>query len=543
MRTYSIPDNELLQRVQLMTQGKSLDALARATHVHRETLQKVLAGKPVDARSLAKLARIAPRIRTADEFKDSLSVNASPRQIKAGAFSWSLERIREARDAQMLGDFAAPFDMARMMRADDAIFVARSNRLAPQKAIAAKLVGCGGVRGERAAKRAANSVFVTRGVLSDIHGTLVDHGVAIGYNDLEPSDDGTQVDFRLREWPINTVKYDARRNVLTTRDADGAQIDIVHGDGHWTIFREAEIEPWTKDACIIPACLVWAAHGEGISDWAGATRAHGLAKILGMLQAGTPLTDSSGALTPEAQAFLQLLIALANGDSPAGIAPPGSTVEFLSNDSTAWQVFAELITNREKAAARIYQGTDAALGSQGGAPGIDISKLFDVASTKIQSDLSTIEQCLDVGVYQPWCAINDGDSTYAPSLRYQIPDPDADARRAQQAAAYVRLFEILKGMRDQKLQVTQEVIDAVAKEQGISPIPQLADVSTQSSTVVLAPADVAKVVRVVEARAAQGLPPFGDERDNMTITELDALMQAKATAQSTPAPTPAPTTP
>jgi hypothetical protein len=35
-------------------------------------------------------------------------------------------------------------------------------------------------------------------------------------------------------------------------------------------------------------------------------------------------------------------------------------------------------------------------------------------------------------------------------------------------------------------------------------------------------------VRVREARSAQGLPPFGDKRDDMTLTELEAYIEARA---------------
>jgi hypothetical protein len=38
------------------------------------------------------------------------------------------------------------------------------------------------------------------------------------------------------------------------------------------------------------------------------------------------------------------------------------------------------------------------------------------------------------------------------------------------------------------------------------------------------------VVRVREARGAQGLPPFGDERDGMTLPELEASAKSKADA-------------
>jgi len=40
------------------------------------------------------------------------------------------------------------------------------------------------------------------------------------------------------------------------------------------------------------------------------------------------------------------------------------------------------------------------------------------------------------------------------------------------------------------------------------------------SAITLAPTDIAKVVLVREAREAQGLPPLGDERDDMTVSQL-----------------------
>jgi len=45
---------------------------------------------------------------------------------------------------------------------------------------------------------------------------------------------------------------------------------------------------------------------------------------------------------------------------------------------------------------------------------------------------------------------------------------------------------------------------------------------------------------VREARAAQGLPPFGDARDDMTLPELEASAKANAEPDTAPAPVPAP---
>lgn len=70
--------------------------------------------------------------------------------------------------------------------------------------------------------------------------------------------------------------------------------------------------------------------------------------------------------------------------------------------------------------------------------------------------------------------------------------------------------------------VTQETVDRMALDFGVEPAPQLASIEQSATSIALAPTDIAKVVRVREARASQGLPPFGDERDDMTISQLDA---------------------
>ena len=56
----------------------------------------------------------------------------------------------------------------------------------------------------------------------------------------------------------------------------------------------------------------------------------------------------------------------------------------------------------------------------------------------------------------------------------------------------------------------------------------------------LAPTDLAKVVKAIEARASQGLGPFGDDRDERTITELGASAEAEPPdAPAPPSPPPA----
>lgn len=511
---------------------------ARALGVAADALVRVASGKPVMPETLAKLAR-APRnqidrIRTKDDFKQSLAAAVEAPRREQPIVCWDLERIRSARDAQMRGDFQLAVRLAEAIRTDDVLFTAWGNRIAPVNSVDMLLSAYAGVRGEAVRRKALDSVFVPKTTIADIEGTLVNHAIAIGYNHQVTNADGTRVDFIHEEWPLEWVKWNHSRECLETavRGA-GVRTPIVHGDGRWTIYRKFRTLPWTKDAAILPAAFVWAAHANGIKDWAAGSRSHGEAKVIGTLPEGFSLElldeDGNPKLTEEAFGFLQMLQKIMTGESGVGVMPFGSTADMLTNTSTMYQVFSELILSREKAGNRIYLGTDAALGAAGGAPGVDISLLFDVASTKLQSDFACIQQGLNTGVYLPWTAINEDDSRYAPRAAFQIPDPDADKKSEENSNKRKRLFDALDRMRSLNLDVTQDTIDNLAAEYGVtSNIPKLG--STASTQLQLTPTDIAAITLGREGRASQGLPPFGDERDNLTLPEIEIAAKGRADA-------------
>lgn len=435
----------------------------------------------------AAISRFASRIRTRDEFtRGGVALQAQRRELPAGG--WTLQRIKQARDNQLVGQFHLPVSLAKAMRTDDAMFTAYLNRVAPQNSVASRLVAASGVRGEAVQRKAAASVQVSRTTLASIYGTMVDHGIAIGYVEQETNDDGTLVSMRLTEWPLEHVRYNTSTELLETYVREGGQVPIIHGDGTWIKFQKFDIMPWTQDACVLPGAMVWGSHALPLADWAGASRSHGQAKIIGKMPQGVSLqiADAEGVvqLTPEAAGYLRMLQDIISGEAGAGIAPFGSETEFVANGSTAWQVFSELIQNREKAAMRIYTGTDAALGSVGGAPGVDIATLFGVATTRLQGDFDALEQGLNTGLYQPWAAINFGDSRLAPRFEYQLPDPDADRKSADRAAARDRLNKTIADMKASGLIVDQATVDKMATEYGVSPAPivRTAPVATADPT-------------------------------------------------------------
>lgn len=77
------------------------------------------------------------------------------------------------------------------------------------------------------------------------------------------------------------------------------------------------------------------------------------------------------------------------------------------------------------------------------------------------------------------------------------------------------------------LQLDERSVRALAERTGVT-LEEIPKGESKPRKIELAPTDVAKIVKGVEGRAAQGLPPFGDDRDQKTITELGEKAEAAA---------------
>lgn len=470
----------------------------------------------------------AKRVRQSSEFQPQQLLKAlAPPIVPAAAYAWNLADIMAARDEQITGRFCRPVHLAVSMRTDDALLTAYKNRLAPQRSLDVQVKAGRGGRAEAIAAE-AEALFGAKGIaigpeaLANINGDLANHGIAVAYCSWLPREDGSRIDVEVKPWPLEFVQWDSTTEQLVTQVGTGTEltasgtlwggfVPIVHGDGRWIVFRSHEIMPWRQDAALLSAALVWARHALGARDWSKGSASHGNAKVIGQLPEGVALQESDGSggtsVTDEASAMLSLLQDIASQDCPVGIAPAGSKIDYLTNGSRAWEVWERLMLNAERAAARIYLGTDGTLGATGGAPGVDISQLFGVATTIVQGDLSAIERGLRTGAIEPWCALNFGDSTAAPSREYVIPDPDAEQVREKLAANEAALCKAITERKSAGFEVTQAWVDALADAFGVERL-QLAAV--QATGFQLAPTDLARVVTANEARASVGLPLRAD---------------------------------
>jgi hypothetical protein len=352
------------------------------------------------------------------------------------------------------------------MARDSAIQIPRSNRNSASSVISTAITCNDSARGKAIANKCRKSVAIPRSVLTAMHYTLVEHGIAVGQIEQTANAKGTRIDAAIREWPIDAVKFDDGSNQLLALTTTG-NVPIIHGDGTWVVARYTSQLPWRTHASVSCAGLIWCAHAESLADWQAASKVHGMAKLLGQLPDGVRITDEVGGLTAIAQAYVDMLTALAEGDTPAGVSPFGAKAEFISSDSSAWQVFDRSVAGREKAAARLYLGTDATLGAIEGAPGVDVSKMLGVVTTQLQKDFTAISLALNSGLLAPWMLANYGAVAYAPSFRFNLPDPDTEQTRNNASTNYARFAKAVTDLRAAGIAITPERIRDLAHEFGV----------------------------------------------------------------------------
>lgn len=540
-----IPSPETQAKISNAIETLGLRGAAKALRMHASTVRKVSRGQPVFDSTLGAIhAWSGPKAPGIEAFEPVPPERRAPRRSQIAAQWDSVAAIQSARAQQQIGVFELPYLLARTIRTDSAIFPPRNNRLAAISAVSAGWQPAPGVRGEFIAKQAKQHITISRATIKALAGTLLDHGVAFAYITHETEPDGRWVNFRVREWCIRHVKWDDTIEQYVTNVRDGLEREIIrHGDGRWIVISKSDSEPWAEESTLLAAAIVYASHATVIRNWNRSTDTHGSSKVIGTLGDGRTTHQSDGTLTKEADALITMLNDIvSNPDIFAGILPHGATVDSIFDGSTNYQVFSELEAAGSKLAARIYCGNDGTLGSQGGAPGVDISALFGVTSTLLQGDAEAISRAFHSGLSVPWTALNFGDSRHAATWEFELPDPDAEKRQAQRAGAEGRLMTAIEARKKNGLEVNQTVVDELAAKLGVSPAPTLALAGKQTN-VVLAPTDIAKVVTVDEARDSQGLGPHPDPtKGKLFVSELESLAKANPTT-TLPAPGTAPEPP
>ncbi len=408
----------------------------------------------------------ARRIRKQEEFELVRMVRPAtvPRRNN-GLGGWDADSILAAREAQQRGDYRRPSQLVAALQTDPAIYSARKNRLAPTGGLGVAVeAGSDTVRG-RAIRDEAEALFGAKGVglsqptVESLHGALADHGEAVGVLVWTPRADGSRVDVQILAWPMDHVRHEQHTGRMLALHEDGTQEEIVHGDGRWLVIRSSEIRPYEYGA-VVPLARIFEQRAYGSRDRGLAAGSIGTPKINGTLPEGVSIAS------PEGQAFYSGVENM-HGMLPYMVGPYGSKVEMLGGGSAQHQIFADILSSGASEASRVYLGSDEPGATEGGSNYIRSQRLFGVRNDVVESDLRALELGIDSGAILPWTAVNFGDSTLAPTRRWQMPDPDQDARLDSVGRRRQAFYADMKAARESGIMVDQAYVDDLAREYGI----------------------------------------------------------------------------
>lgn len=353
-------------------------------------------------------------------------------------------------------------------------------------------------------------------------------GVGLGQRVPLPRRPGARLVHRLRAWHPRDLRWedlplDDERRMRgqsvrwLVRSADGREREVVPGDGEWVLYAPHGTQrPWALAAWRALA-FAWILKQFALLDRARQVEVHGGPVRVGIAAEGA---------TEEGRARWRDQLRTLSRDS-ALVLPHGYDMRMIEATGTGWELFESQIAWADRAIAIVLAGqTVTTEGSRGFADGATQDTIRREL-TRFTSQ--TWASCLRSQSLRPWALANYGTPT-APLPRW---DAESSEERLARARSMISLGEAVARL-DAALAASGKRMDMdVIAQRYDLPVLDLPQ-GTRAPTITLAPTDLAKVVRVNEARASAGLgalalPDGSADPDGwLTVSEFAAKTGATA---------------
>jgi len=444
---------------------------------------------------------------------------------------FDLNRIRKAVMLHRLGNFLESSTLALVILSCPPVLAALGQRMAPALAlprhIRAGARGLSRILGEQVESQLAPRAGLTPSEYfpPTLWGGLAFDLAFMGFSVMQhaygaPDEDTGVMPVYTRRWPTWAVQYWRYRKTYTALTTNGP-VDILN-DGKFTLVADSE-EPHFLGAIN--------ALGEEAFDAMATKRAraayidkYGNPKWIGTMPEGVAPNSPEGK-------SMEAALATIRGPDGFGVMPFGAGLDLKGLESGRSTVLKDALESNWMYIAATLLGSD---GTMTRGTGVYSAPIFaGVRRDLVDRDLKAIIRAVNAGHIGGWLNFNHSTSIsiasgwVAPVLDIPLPDPDKDARIKSFADRVSSFQDAISKEKSNGFEISQDRVNQLAAQFEIEP-PTLASLERQAVRIDLAPTDIAKVVKVREARAANGLPLLGDDRDDMTIAELDALSKSKA---------------
>lgn len=336
-----------------------------------------------------------------------------------------------------------------------------------------------------------------------------------------PREIGERQLHRLEAWHPRWFRQNVYSRQWSVLHRDGST-DIVAGEGQWIRFAPyGEDRPWARGAWRALA-FAWIVKQFALHDRARFSEVFGTPMRVGKAP--------EGATERHRRRWIDALKAL--GKDTAIVLPPGYDLELLSvgGSEGGVLVFEQQIEWADRAIAVVLAGQ---IVTTEGTPGFSNGSIHETIKADIIGfSASATATMLHDQSLVPWARLGYGTAKAAP---YPLWDTTLPEDQERKAAALRGIGDAIDKL-DQVLAPSGVRVDAMrlAEQYGIPTI-ALPQTDARAPSIQLAPTDVAKVVRVDEARSGANLGPWGDDDGTLSVAEFAAKREAAREVPAVPA--------
>lgn len=299
-------------------------------------------------------------------------------------------------------------------------------------------------------------------------------------------------------------------------------IPITPGDGRWVLATLGRSSPWQNGN--------WRALGKAFirKEHAQHNKDNWEAKLA---QPARVAVAPAGASEEQAEGWFKRVLAW--GKNTVFGMRPGYDVKLLESNGRGADSFVATISEQNGEITICIAGQTVTTDGGVGFANADIHK--SIRADLIKATADALAYVLNTQGIPPWLIARWGDdalTTHAVVVEWDVTPP-ADLASGAQALVSVAsaLSQLTSALAAHGLALD---VSELCTRFGV-PVKGPLAVESAPKKLDLAPTDLAKVVKVREARSSQGLPPFGDDRDEKTVTQLGEEAAVDATATAAPA--------
>lgn len=325
--------------------------------------------------------------------------------------------------------------------------------------------------------------------------SILKWGTILGFGPARILDDGT-----IEDWDPRHFHYDATEDRWYVQTAAG-QEEVVFGQGSWLAYTPyGGPMPFLRGLWRALALPVLVKHYT-LHDRARASEVFGSAMVVG--------TASEGTTEAQRRRWLKELEALSRNTRT--VLPEGLSLDLLEAQGQTWGIYQQSIDWADSAITVAINGQVVTVqGTKGFSRG-DVHER--VARSLLRFTAETFSTCLA----HQYVSIVWGELSYP---RWAIAAPDELIGAGEGLSALARgISEVNRALRESGENARVDT-RAILAQYHVPIVEVLESTETPVVKLELAPTDIARVVRVDEARRSQGLPPIGDERGSLTIGEI-----------------------